>query len=85
MLSEEEVTAPEEAYLSVVRRRAYYGAQFFNHVEPIGVKEFPSTVKLAVRYDGLMVLDDRMSLQAFFEFTTMKVQVSKLFFANQNG
>lgn len=72
-LSDEDAAQPQVAYLARVRQRAYYGARFFNHVEPMQIPQLPSSVKLAVRFDGILVLDEKMALLAFFEASVVRI------------
>jgi hypothetical protein len=72
-LSDEDAAQPQIAYLARVRQRPYYGARFFNHVESMQIPHLPSNVKLAVRFDGILVLDEKMALLAFFEAATVRI------------
>lgn len=72
-LADADANNAENAYLARVRVRPFYGARFFSNVEPIAIPQMPSPVRLAVRVDGVGVLDERMSLLAFFELASIKV------------
>ena len=51
-----DASAPRLAYLATLRQRPYYGAQFFDSVEPINISGFPAQVLVGI--DCFIVLID---------------------------